>query len=204
MVVLYNNDISTYCSSFFEGERINMKRQVFFSFRYAYDSWRAGQIRSMGKVSSSSTFSDNDWESIKEETDSKVEKLIDDQLEMRSCLVLLIGQYTYNRKWIEKEIYKAWKAGKGIVAIHIHGLKNAAGEQCDKGKNPLECFCIDKTFNYIVKNGSPADKNEINLAEVVKTYDPPYKTSKYVYEYIEENIADWIEEAIELRNKYPK
>ena len=181
-----------------------MKRQVFFSFRYAYDSWRAGQIRSMGKVSSSSTFSDNDWESIKEETDSKIEKWIDDQLEMRSCLVLLIGQYTYNRKWIEKEIYKAWKAGKGIVAIHIHGLKDAAGEQCDKGKNPLECFCIDKTFNYIVKNSSPADKNEINLAEVVKTYDPPYKTSKYVYEYIEENIADWIEEAIELRNKYPK
>ena len=181
-----------------------MKRQVFFSFRYTYDAWRAGQIRNMGKVSSDSTFSDNDWESIKEETDSKIEKWIDDQLAMRSCLVLLIGQYTYNRKWIEKEIYKAWKAGKGIVAIHIYGLKDATGQQCNKGKNPLECFCIDKTFNYIVKNSSPADKNEINLAEVVKTYDPPYKTSNYVYEHIEENIEDWIEEAIAIRQKYPK
>ena len=36
------------------------KRQVFFSFHYNNDNWRAGQIRNMGKVDSSSTFSDND------------------------------------------------------------------------------------------------------------------------------------------------
>ena len=41
------------------------KRQVFFSFRYAYDAWRASQVRNMGKVSDESTFSDNDWEEVK-------------------------------------------------------------------------------------------------------------------------------------------
>ena len=41
------------------------KRQVFFSFEYNKDNWRAGQVRNMGKVSDSSTFSDNDWEEVK-------------------------------------------------------------------------------------------------------------------------------------------
>ena len=35
-------------------------RQVFFSFEYYKDYWRAAQIRNMGKVSIDSTFSDND------------------------------------------------------------------------------------------------------------------------------------------------
>ena len=41
------------------------KRQVFFSFEYGKDAWRASQVRNMGKVSDSSTFSDNDWEEVK-------------------------------------------------------------------------------------------------------------------------------------------
>ena len=40
------------------------KRQVFFSFHYNRDSWRASQVRNMGKVDGNSTFSDNDWEEI--------------------------------------------------------------------------------------------------------------------------------------------
>ena len=41
------------------------KHQVFFSFEYNKDAWRASQVRNMGKVSESSTFSDNDWEEVK-------------------------------------------------------------------------------------------------------------------------------------------
>ncbi len=40
------------------------------------------------------------------------------------------------------------------------------------------------------------------MSTIVKSYDPPYSTSTYVYEYIEDNINDWIEEAIAIRNKY--
>ena len=50
------------------------KRQVFFSFHYDNDSWRASQVRNMGKVDDSSTFSDNDWEEVKEKTDSKIKE----------------------------------------------------------------------------------------------------------------------------------
>lgn len=180
------------------------KRQVFFSFRYAYDAWRASQVRNMGKVSDESTFSDNDWEEAKNKSDSAIEKWINDQMAMRSCMVLLIGEHTKGRKWINYEIQKAWKSGKGIVGIYIHGLKNAGGMQANKGENPLKDFCIDKTFNYIAKHSDPADNNEVNLSKVCKAYDTPYVTSTNVYNYIKDHIADWIEEAIEIRNSYPK
>lgn len=32
------------------------KRQVFFSFEYNKDAWRASEVRKMGKVDSSSTY----------------------------------------------------------------------------------------------------------------------------------------------------
>ncbi|HEK9485317.1 TPA: TIR domain-containing protein, partial [Streptococcus equi subsp. equi] len=89
------------------------KRQVFFSFHYDNDNWRAGQVRNMGKVDSSSTFSDNDWEEVKERTESKIKEWIDEQLNKRSCLVVLIGEKTANRKWINYEIRKAYELNKG-------------------------------------------------------------------------------------------
>ena len=37
------------------------------------------------------------------------------------------------------------------------------------------------------------------LSNVAKTCDPPHSKSTYVYDYIKENIEDWIEEAISIR-----
>lgn len=180
------------------------KRQVFFSFRYVHDAWRASQVRNMGKVSNDSTFSDNDWEEVKSKSEESIKKWINDQMAKRSCVVLLIGEYTQGRKWINYEIEKAWKSGKGLVGIYIHGLKNESGEQANKGRNPFEDFYVDKTFNFIANRSDPVDNNEVKLSKVCKAYDTPYKVSSNVYDYIKEHIEDWIEEAIEIRNKYPK
>ncbi len=46
------------------------KRQVFFSFQYEPDNWRASMVRNMGKVDNSSSFSDNDWETVRKKSDS--------------------------------------------------------------------------------------------------------------------------------------
>ena len=70
------------------------KRQVFFSFEYNKDNWRAAQVRNMGKVSSDSTFSDNDWEEVKRKGDDNIKKWINDQLKYRSCTIVLIGEET--------------------------------------------------------------------------------------------------------------
>lgn len=159
-----------------------MKRQVFFSFQYKKDAWRASQIRNMGVVEKNSTFSDNDWEEVKYKSDAAIKDWIDDQMSMRSCIVVLVGETTYSRKWVKYEIQRAYELGKGIVGIYVHNLKDDEGNQCNKGHDP---------FDYIIaSDGGP-------LSAYVRCYDPPYSTSERVYEYIEENIDTWIEDAID-------
>lgn len=41
------------------------KRQVFYSFHFKNDSWRAGQVRNIGVVEGNMPVSSNDWEEVK-------------------------------------------------------------------------------------------------------------------------------------------
>lgn len=157
------------------------KHQVFFSFEYNKDNWRASQVKEMGAVSSSSTFSSNDWEEVKAKNDTAIKKWIDDQMAMRSCLVVLVGATTSSRKWVKYEIEHAMSLHKGIVGVHIHGLKDISGHQTDKGVNP---FNDVKTINGNL------------LSKYVQCYDTPYSTSKYVYSDIEQKLPALIDQAI--------
>ena len=164
-----------------------MARKTFFSFHFENDNWRAGQVRNMGLVEGNSPVSDNDWEEVKKGGDSAIEKWIADQMKGKSCTILLVGKKTAGRKWIEHEIKKSWTDGKGLVGIYIHNLKDSFGNQSSKGSNPFSGFKLNGTHL---------------LSNIVKCYDPPYSTSSSVYDYIKENLADWAEEAIEIREKY--
>lgn len=180
------------------------KRQVFYSFHFVNDSWRAGQVKNMGVVEGNTPVSSNEWEEVKRKGDDSIKRWINSTMNYRSCVIVLIGSETASRKWCNYEIEYAWKEGKGIVGIYIHGLENVFGKQSSKGSNPFENFYIDKTMNYIAKRKTALDSNEIKLSSVCKAYDTPYFSSKYVYSYIKENISSWVEEAISIRNNYPK
>ena len=65
-------------------------------------------------------------------------------------------------------------------------------------------FYIDRQINYISHRSTPLDDNDVLMSAVCKAYDPPYVTSKVVYQDIKDNIEKLIEEAIEIRNRYPK
>jgi len=165
------------------------KRQVMFSFEYNKDNWRAGQVRNMGVVSNNSTFSGNEWEEVKEKTDTKIKAWINEQLAMRSCLVVLVGATTSSRKWVKYEIEKAYEMGKAIVGVYIHGLKNSEGNQTTKGSNPF--------YNIFV------GENNERLSKYIECYDPPYKYSTNVYNNIEEKLEQLIEDAITNKGNYP-
>ena len=164
-----------------------MKRQVFFSFEYKKDNWRAAQVRNMGKVSDDSTFSDNDWEEVKEKSDSKIKEWIDEQLEKRSCVVVLIGETTSTRKWVKYEIEKAYEMKKGIVGIYINKLRDKEGNQAEKGSNPF--------YSLLTDAGE-------RLSKYVECFESQYQTSKNVYDDISEHIEDLIENAIEKSGTY--
>jgi len=162
------------------------KRNVFFSFHYKPDNWRSSQVRNIGVIEGNQPVSDNDWESVTKGGDAAIQKWIANQMNGRSCTVVLIGAGTAGRKWIDYEIEKSWKDKKGLLGIHVHNLKDRQGNQSAKGKNPFKEFTI---------------KGE-SLASVVESYDPPYADSKAVYSYICDNLEGWVEDAIAIRNRY--
>ena len=181
-----------------------MKRQVFFSFHYENDVWRASKVRNMGVVEGQPLFSDNGWEKVRRSSETAIKNWIEKEMNMRSCVVVLIGEETASRKWVKYEIEEAWKKGKGIVGIYVHNLYDQNNEQSEKGDNPFDSFYVDKTINYIKERSCPLDSNDIKLSNVCKAYDSYYSSSTNVYNYIRSNIEEWIEEAIVIRNRYPK
>ena len=163
------------------------KRQVFFSFQYEPDNWRASMVRNMGKVDNSSTFSDNDWEAVRKKRDSAIKEWIENQMKMRSCIVVLIGSTTSQSKWVKYEIERAYYLNKGIVGIYINKLEDSNGKQSREGSNPF--------YNMTTYNG-------YRLSNYVETFQSTYSTSKYVYDDIKNNIEGLIERSIKKAGSY--
>lgn len=198
-------------------EYILKKRKVFYSFEYKPDSSRVQQVINMGSVSGDKLLNTNEWEEVKKGGDPAIKKWIDDNMKNKSCVVVLIGNTTANKKWVQYEIEKGWNDGKGLVGVYIHNLECMRNGYCNKGLNPFSQFIIKdgmvkKDLNDHTSPFSRLLFKTENLANVVKCYDPPVdsfeillglKTKGQVaYKYIEENIKDWVEIAINNRNQY--
>lgn len=161
------------------------KRQVFYSFCYNDDCWRTQQIRNMGIVDGNQPASPNNWEETKRKGDNAIYNWIDNNLNHRSCTIVLIGKNTASRKFVRYEIEKSWELGMGVFGINIHGLEDREGHTSDIGKNP---------FDYVNINGMWYP------GVTIDTYDAGYKFSNYSpYNYIASNMSDWIEKAIKDR-----
>ena len=162
-----------------------MARRAFYSFHYKPDSWRAAQVRNIGSVEGNRPATDNDWEAVKKGGDSAIKNWIARQMKNRSCTVVLVGSNTANRKWINYEIIKSWSDHMGVVGIHIHGLKDAAGYTSSKGANPFA--------------GITLGNSDTRLSSIVKCYNPAGRTSQERYEWISGHFANAVEEAIGIR-----
>lgn len=157
-----------------------MKR-AFLSFHYTNDNWRVQQIRNMGSIEGQPLLSYNAWEQVKRQGDSAIKRWINDQMVGRSCVIVLIGSKTANRKWVNYEITHAWETGKYIVGLRIHNLKDLTGYQSVAGGNP---------FSYIQLN------NGKTLADYVPCISPPVTSSTEVYNWIKNNVESVVEKAV--------
>jgi hypothetical protein len=143
----------------------------------------------MGVIEGNAPVSDNDWETITRGGDDAIRRWVAEQLEGKSCTVVLIGTNTAGRKWIKYEIEESWNDGKGVVGISIHNLQDRLRNQSAKGRNPFDDFTMKRD-------------DVTKLSKIVKAYDPPYTTSTRVYDHIKENMEDWVDEAINIRTDY--
>lgn len=154
------------------------REPVFYSFHYANDVFRVQQIRNMGVVDGNEPVSANDWEQVKRKGDAAVQKWVDDSMNYKRCVIVLIGSATASRPWVKYEIKRAWELKKGLFGIYIHNLKDPRTGTCSKGSNPFS--------NWNVGNQS--------MANLVTCHDP---TVWDAYGDISRNMATWVSQAID-------
>jgi MTH538 TIR-like domain (DUF1863) len=158
-----------------------MARQVFFSFHYNIDLWRANVVRNSDVVKAAETevgrYDHSLWEEAKAQGDAAIQKLIDDGLKGASVTVVLIGASTYERKWCLYELAKSHVDGKGLLGVRINAIKDQGQKTGDKGPDP---------FDYA--NVTAADGKQRTLAGLYPVYD-------WVADRGYEKIDTWIETA---------
>ena len=162
-----------------------VKRQVFFSFHYSNDVMRTQQVRNIGILGGNTVVTANKWEEVKKKGNDAIKNWIDYNINNKSCVIVLIGSDTADRKWVKYEIKKAWNDKKGVLGIYIHNLKCPNNGVSTKGKNPFDRLTL--------KEGTE------KLSSQVKCYNP---NSRNAYNDIANNINNWIEEAIKIRRNY--
>ena len=158
-----------------------VKRRVFYSFHFDNDVMRVQQIRNMGVIEGDEPVTANEWEQLKKK-DGGQKKWIDDNMAYKSCVIVLIGEETSKRPWVQYEIKKATAEKKPMFGIYIHNLKDPKRGTCSQGANPFEQFILTDGPNSGQK-----------LSTIIKCYNPP---SSDAYGNIKTNIVTWIEAAI--------
>jgi hypothetical protein len=126
----------------------------------------------------------NAWEELKKKGDAAVEKWIADEMHGKSCVVVLVGAETADRKWVRHEIVKGWNDKRGVLGIRVHKLLDNSSRPANAGENPF----------YRITLGPNR-----TLGQVAPIKDPAGADSKAVYATIANNIEAWIEEAIKIR-----
>jgi hypothetical protein len=105
-------------------------RNVFFSFHYQRDIWRANVVRNSGAVIGESAAGFRDaslWEEAKKKGDKAIKDLIDEGLKGTTVTVVLIGAQTSNRTYVTYEIEKSIERGNGLLGLRIHNIKDQSG-----------------------------------------------------------------------------
>lgn len=172
------------------------KEKVFYSFHYKQDVMRVQNIRQMGVLEGNEPVKPNDWEEIKKKGNDAVKKWIDEEIARCSCVIVLIGAETANRKWVKYEIERAWNTNKGLMAIYIHNLSPVNESLAIKGvegRNPLRSFWL--------RSSSMLDEQVLELYTVAPVKNP---SERDAYDEIHKNLACWVQEAIDVRKKHAR
>lgn len=162
-----------------------MPRRVFFSFHFAKDFWRTQQVRQMNALSGQTLATANAWDEVKRRGDASVRHWIDQNVDGKSCVIVLVGAETAARKWVRYEIEKAWNDGRGVLGIRVNKLLDTNRRPSLAGPNPFERLKF--------RDGGGT------LADLVPLKSPAGTDSRAAYATIAAKIEDWIEQAIQIR-----
>jgi hypothetical protein len=158
------------------------KKKIFYSFHFDNDVMRVQQIRNIGVIEGNEPVKVNEWEELERGGEKAIKNWIDKTMSNKDCVVVLVGEKTASRKYVQYEIEQAWAQKKGLVAIYIHNINCARNGKCKKGINPFDQYNISGK----------------KLSDIVKCHDP----GSDAYKTISDNIESWIDQAIAIRKQY--
>ncbi len=101
-----------------------MAKSVFYSFYYERDVHRVQLVRNIDALEGQPLLNSQDWENVQRGGDAAIEKWINQQMAYKKAVIVLIGQETAGRKWVNYEINKAWSDKRPLLGVHIHGLSS--------------------------------------------------------------------------------
>ena len=158
-----------------------MARKVFYSFHYEKDITRAmiyfnQYICKGGTETYSGIIKGVEFEEIKREGQRAIERWIDNQLKGTSVTVVLIGEETLSRPYVQYEIRQSLNKGNAVIGVHIYNLKDFNGNTSRKG--------FEHTQIGYDRNDNPAFFDKV----AYKIYDKDYNV-------VFSNLAGWVEEA---------
>jgi len=114
-------------------------RHVYFAFHYETDIWRANQVRNSGLLfgAQSVGFADRSlWEKAKTKGRKALENLILNGLNGTSATVVLIGEKTADREWVQFEINESYQRNNALIGVHIDLLADHLGRISRQGRVP--------------------------------------------------------------------
>lgn len=165
----------------------NKKWRVFYCFDGRDDHWRVYSLASqLTSITGQKIFTPQEWQAVMTKGEDVVKGWFDKNIDIASCLIVLIGSKTAERDLVLYQIEKAWRANKGVFGVHIHNCDDVAHKPTIKGRNPFELINIDGK----------------QLSDITSVYEPPSRNSQEVYEYIKQYIHGWVTDAIMDRELY--
>jgi len=156
---------------------------AFYSYHYALDAARASTVRRAIALEADEPLTPNQWEELGWGGDTPVTKWVADRLRGKDCLIVLIGQNTAARKWVNYEIKLAWESGRGVLGINIDKILDNRGKPGKPGRNPFDAFAY----------------GGVRLSEVVKVYEPLGENPQENLQYIANNAHTWAANAVAAR-----
>lgn len=112
--------------------------------------------------------------------ESEIRRWIDENMDGCSCLILFVGEKTYESQWVKYELELARKRGMGRFIVYLQGMRGKDGRPCRAGVDPY------KHHGMYTNSGR---------GYAIKRYN-------WLRDDGARNIGSWIEEACSRTSKY--
>lgn len=156
-------------------ERKFVAKRVFFSFHYQdVIDFRANVVRQHWVTKENRElagfFDASLWEKSKRTDDDAVKRLVNEGLKNTSVTAVLIGDLTYDRRWVRYEIMKSIEVGNKLIGIHINPIKGRDEKVKVKGPDPFQYLGLKYSADGSVITGREwRNSNWIDYSDISKS-----------------------------------